>query len=502
MRRRYIQYMEEIQPSAAFVSRLEREMNRELRRTRRQKAIPVVLTAAAVLVAIVFWGVIPTRHQPDVISQPQNSAVTTFTPSPTDLPTPEPTASPTVTTSYPPEEERLEIEMGDGEVYGLSSIINDPDAILFAADDLVGVNDSNLVEIHQSRELNSVVVAPLRPGDAYWSVTDADNNWDSVAQLTDEKGSDVGYAERVQYYDAETNTVREGWKHTLYEPASLEASENPVERVQIPAQVRADNTPLRYGKSADAPAITTFEKDQLIAIGYRVGNWLYVSNDPYCVGGESFTGWMHVTEVLGASWKTPLNQVDLLADSVNLRDKPDGKIIGALTKDSRIFYGGATIPGKEGDWHYVSVNWFKEGYQDGYVSAEYAKLNTFRLESKLSMDDVVSATLRRPSGEFYPVEQTVEGEKLGLLLERLRNAYSKSVYSPVCAEGTATITLTYADGSEVELPISGDGCTQVRYGDVTYDLKTDAERAERFLNDGGASQRDILSPIFDQIDFL
>ena len=113
-----------------------------------------------------------------------------------------------------------------------------------------------------------------------------------------------------------------------------------------------------------------------------------------------------------------------------------------------------------------------------------------------------AATLRRAGSEFHPVEQTIEGHHLSLLLDRLRNACSESVYSPVCAEGSATITLKYADGSEVVLPISADDCTHVRYGAVTYDLKTDAERTEQFLNDGGVGLSDILAPIFDQIQFL
>lgn len=517
MRRRYIHYMNDVQPSRAFVSQLENEMNRELRRkSRRQRTIPMALTAAAsiAVIVLVLFSVLPARHNTDIVSQSKAfTSSPTLVPSavptaePTDAPTPEPitepTSEPTAAVTYPPEDVRLELEMGDREVFDIRSVSSVSDTDLFWVDYLIGAKDSYLIEIHQGIELNSVVVAPLRPGDAYWPITDTDYNLVNFAQLIDEKGNEVGYAECVQYYDEATNTVREGWKHHLYDSTPPEVTEIPVpvERVQIAGEVRADNTPLRYGKNADAPAITTLDKGQLIAIGYRVGNWLYVSNEPYSMGEKEFTGWMHITEVLGANWKTPLNQVDLLAESVNLRDKPDGKIIGTLTETSQITYGGATVPGKNGDWHYVFANWFKEGSQNGYVSAEYTKLNTFRLESKLELSGVVSATLRRAGSEFHPVEQTVEGDRLELLLERLRSACSEFVYSPVCAEGSAAITLKYADGREVVLPISGDSCTQVRYGDVTYDLKTDAERAERFLNDGGIGLSDILSPIFDQIDF-
>ena len=116
------------------------------------------------------------------------------------------------------------------------------------------------------------------------------------------------------------------------------------------------------------------------------------------------------------------------------------------------------------------------------------------------MDGVVSATLSySKTSPFGAAEQTINGEKLALLLERLRNARSHFIYGEVCCDGTAAITLNYADGSKTDLPLCGDSCPYVRYGVVTYDLKNDAERVERFLNDGGAGISDILSPIFDQI---
>ncbi len=509
MRRRYINHMNDIQPSSAFVSRLEHEMNRELRRqSHRHRTVPMMLTAAAAVavIAIVFFGVIPSRHHTDVVTQPKNTSVVTA--APTDMPTIEPTAEPTitptdaptpepaVTASYPPEDERIEIEMGDRKLYTNHDVIREPGSMLITENNLIGTSGSPLVEIHQGTELNSVVTAPLRPGDAYWPV----KNDGSIVQLTDAKGKDIGYAERVQVYDEAINTVKEGWKHTLYEVTPPEVPENPVERVLLPGYIRADNTLLRYGKNADAPAVAVLQKDQSIGLAYRVGNWIYASTEPFCFSDESpVTGWIHVTEVLGASWQMNLNHVELLADSVNLRDKPDGKIIGSLNKDSVIYYSGDTVPGKNGDWHYVSVNWFK-GTQNGYISADYAKLYVFPLESKLNMDGVVSATLSySETSPFGAAEQTVEGEKLNLLLDRLRNARSHFIYGKVCGEGTATLTLTYSDNSEVILPVSGDSCTYVRYGAITYDLKTDAERVERFLNDGGVGSSDILSPIFDQI---
>jgi hypothetical protein len=118
------------------------------------------------------------------------------------------------------------------------------------------------------------------------------------------------------------------------------------------------------------------------------------------------------------------------------------------------------------------------------------------------MDSVVSASMNyTDTSPFGAQEQTVEGDKLALLLDRLRNARSTSIHQTVCGEGAAFITVTYSDGHTVDLPISGDGCTQVRHGDVTYDLKTDEERTERFLNDGGVNLVDILGPIFDKIKF-
>jgi len=509
MRRRYIKYMNDVQPSRRFLSQLEREMNLELlRASRRQKVIPMALTAAAsiAVIAIVLLGVLPARHNTDIISQPK-----TFTSAPTaaatDLPTIEPTAEPTfaptaeptVSVTYPPDDVRLEIEMSDKKLYTNHDVIREPGSILVFENNLIGSSSAVLVEIHQGTEPSSVVIAPLRPGDAYWPI----KNEDGVMRLLDEKGNDIGYTERVQYYDESSNTVKVGWKHTLYGSTLPEVSENPVEQVLIPGIVRADNTLLRYGKNTDAPAVAVLEQDQPLGLAYRVGNWIYASTEPVSFGYETpVTGWIHVTEVLGASWNMSINCIELLADSVNLRDKPDGKIIGSLDKDSVIQYSGDTVPGKNGDWHFVSVNWFK-GTQDGYISADYSKLYVFPLENELDMDNVVSATLTyTETSAFGAAEQTVTGEKLALLLDRLRNARSERVYDTVCGEGAADITLKYADGSEVILPISADSCPYVRYGCIVYDLKTDDERAERFLEAGGVGMSDILSPIFDQIPLL
>lgn len=136
------------------------------------------------------------------------------------------------------------------------------------------------------------------------------------------------------------------------------------------------------------------------------------------------------------------------------------------------------------------------------VSADLSRLHTFRLEAELELDGVTCATLRySESSALGAAEQTVAGERLDMLLERLRGAYSQETDAEVCAEGSAQITLTYEDGHTIALPLSGDSCTQVRYENVVYDLRTDAERTEHFLNDGGVNLRDILSPLFDQIKF-
>lgn len=420
-----------------------------------------------------------------------------------------PTTAPTVnpTRAYPPDDVRLELEMSDEAVFAVSGIADDWGGVLMFNSNLAGAYNSSIVEICQSSELNSVVDEPLYPGTAYWPHSDASAG--DLVDLTDKKGKVVGYAQCVTYLNPETNTLKEGWIHTLYSADPRpEVPDNPVESIQMPGKIKTGGTPIRYGTSADAPVIAVLEENQKLGLGYRVGNWIYASTEPFCADGEKpVTGWVHITEVIGMEWRITIGHVELTADEVNLRETPDGKIIATLDKYTRISYGGVTVPGKTGDWHFVTVNAFEFAGPDavpvtGYISADYSKLNTFRLESELSLDGVVSATLAySDTSPFGPAEQTVAGETLLLLLDRLKNASSESVYTPVCGEGAASITLTYGDDSEVVLPLSGDSCTQVRYGDVTYDLKTDAERTESFLNDGGASLSDILSPVFDQINF-
>lgn len=420
----------------------------------------------------------------------------------------EPTAAPTVNPdlAYPPDDVRLELEMSDEAVFAASGIADDWGGVLMFDSHLVGAYNSSIVEICQSSELNSVVIAPLRPGTAYWPHKDASAG--DIVDLTNEKGKKVGHAERVTYLDESTNTLKEGWKHTVYSADPLpKVPDNPVEGISKPGKVKNGGAPLRYGTNADAPIVVVLEENQKLGLGYRVGNWIYASTEPFRQNGETaYTGWIHITEVAGMGWRTTINHVELTADEVNLRETPDGKVKAVLNKNTRISYGGATVPGKNGDWHYVTITAFDFASPDfvpvtGYISADYSRLNTFRLESELPMDGVISATLTyADTAPFGAAEQTVEGEQLTLLLDRLKNACSESVCTEVCGEGTATITLTYADGRTVALPLSGDSCTQVRHGDVVYDLKTDAERTERFLNDGGAGLSDILSPIFDQIE--
>lgn len=508
MKRRYYNHMKAVQPSVQFTAQLEKSMIRELRRKRRRNPIPKIALSAAVsaaAVAALLFSLPAAKPQPDVIAPPVHASVestnaaemiaSAASAAPTEAPMME-----TVADSLQKNEERLELVMSDEAVFASSDVINSWDNIMGFADNLVGTHGSSIVEIHQSSELNSVVDEPLYPGTAYWPHEDVSAG--DIVSLTNEKGKEVGYAVRVTYLNPETNTLKEGWIHTVYSAKPLpEVPDNPVETVNKPGKVLSGGTPLRYGTSADAPVITTLEEGKMLRLGYRVGNWVYASTDFNPDGEKPVTGWIHITEVVGIRWRTTVNQVDLTADEVNLRDAPDGKVIAVLDKNIQISYGGATVPGEESDWHFVTVGQ-KKGNVTGYISADYSKLNTFRLGSELSMDDVVSASLSyTETAAFGAASQTVEGEKLALLLDRLQNAYSESVHTEVCGEGTAEITLTYADGHTVSLPLSGDSCTQVRCGDVVYDLKSDQERTERFLNDGGVNLSDILSPIFDQIKF-
>lgn len=513
MRQRYCRYMNDIRPSDELLSRIEAQMRRELRQKHRRSRIPMRLTAvaaAAAALVLAMIGLKAIRPKVDIVA-PQSTALSAAT----ELPvTAEPSAQPVETcmplpspaASYPPDDVRLELEMSDESVFAVSSIVENQDNIMLFEDNLVGAHNSSIVEICQSSELNSVVIAPLRPGTAYWPHRDAEAG--DIVYLTDQKGREIGYAERVTYLDEETNTLKEGWRHVIHADDPLpEVPDNPVERIQKPGKVKDGGASLRYGRSADAPIIALLEEGQKLGLGYRVGNWVYASTAPFCADDETpVTGWIHISEVVGMGWRMTINHVELTADEVNLRAAPDGALIYTVSRSDAeaglLEYGGATVPGKTGDWHFVRVGagFFKDFTQTGYISAEYSRLYTFRLESELNLDGVVSATLSySQTSPFGAAEQTVTGDKLDMLLDRLRSAYSESVYTEVCSEGTAAITLNYADGSMVSLPLSGDSCTQVRHGDVTYDLKTDAERTERFLNDGGVGLTDILGPIFDQI---
>lgn len=308
---------------------------------------------------------------------------------------------------------------------------------------LVGAHDSSSVELHQSSVLNSPVVALLYPGTAFWPY---DENGD-VPDLTDGDGTVIGYATHVTYLHEETNTLKDGWLHVIDDAdPPLDVSNNPVKSIHLPGRVKS--------------------------------------------GG------------------TAIDHVELTADEVNLRTAPDGEVIYTLSRSDAdadmITYNGITLPGKTGDWHYVSVGagFFEDLVQTGYISADLSRLFTFRLEAELELDGVTCAALRySESSALGAAEQTITGERLDMLLERLRSAYSQGTDAEVCAEGAAQITLTYEDGHTIALPLSGDSCTQVRYENVVYDLRTDAERTEHFLNDGGVNLADILSPLFDQIKF-
>lgn len=384
-------------------------------------------------------------------------------------------------------------------------IANAEDAMLFDHY-LVGAHDSSSVELHQSSALNSPVVALLYPGTAFWPY---DENGD-VPDLTDGDGTVIGYATRVTYLHEETNTLKDGWLHVIDDAdPPLDVSNNPVKSIHLPGRVKSGGTALHYGASADAPAVATLAEEQQLCLDFRVGNWFYASTEPFCVDDEAaVTGWIYVSDVIGLNWRTAIDHVDLTADEVNLRTAPDGEVIYTLSRSDAdadmITYNGITLPGKTGDWHYVSVGagFFEDLVQTGYISADPSRLFTFRLESELELDGVTCAALRySESSALGAAEQTITGERLDMLLERLRSAYSQGTDAEVCAEGTAQITLTYEDGHTIALPLSGDSCTQVRYENVVYDLRTDAERTEHFLNDGGVNLADILSPLFDQIKF-
>lgn len=502
MKQRYRQYMNAIHPSDALPSRIEAEMCRELRHKRRKGSTPARLGAVAAALVLVTAGIMILHPRMDTVSPPTVSAPVATDQAPT------PSAAPTATlcATDVPDDTRLELEMSDELAFAAPSIIDDAEGAKLFDNCFVGARDSSSVELHQSSTLNSPVVALLRPGTAYWP-HDEDGD---IVDLTDGDGTVVGCATRVTYLHEETNALKEGWLHIIDDADPLPGtSDDAVEIVHLPGKVKSVGTVLRHGANADAPVVAALAEGQRLCLGFRVGNWLYASTEPFCADDETaVTGWIYIADVVGLNWRTAIDHVDLTTDGVNLRTAPDGELIYTLSlsdaEADMITYSGITIPGKSGDWHYVSVGagFFEDIVQTGYINADLSRLHTFRLGSELALDGVISATLNYSGGSALGAsEQSVSGERLDLLLERLHGAYSQWTDVEVCAEGIAQITLTYADGHTVSLPLSGDSCTQVRWENVVYDLRTDAERTEHFLNDGGVSLSDILSPIFDQIRF-
>jgi len=369
-----------------------------------------------------------------------------------------------------------------------------------------GGSEYDYVTIHESPD-GGAMLAELNPGDAYWPVKGVD-----MQIIYGEKGENAGFARQVMWL-GEDNILHTGWLRKVYSDTQApQAKENPVVTLARPGRIRAGGTALRYGKSAEAPAVALLEEGAVLGLQAQVGNWVYASTELFCKNGEQpATGWIHVTEVVGLHWNVSIDHVDLTVDKANIRDLPDGKIIGTVTKNDAsggsLRYLNITAPGKEGNWHYVSLNGFNtsEGMITGWIFADLTKLYTFPLRQNLSMENVVSATLAYAPTQQYPDadtrSQTVTGEKLARLLERLENAVSEAVHTPVCGDGVATITLVYADGHEEITYLAADSCPQLRYGDVTYDLRSEEERSFGYMQEYNYSLHETLGPVFDEIAF-
>lgn len=143
-----------------------------------------------------------------------------------------------------------------------------------------------------------------------------------------------------------------------------------------------------------------------------------------------------------------------------------------------------------------------QGATTSSISASSAHLPS-TLSDQLALEDVVSCTLRYSPTEFYDnicySEQTITGETLNQWLLRLGNARFIEVSESICAQGIATLTLTYADQTEIVIDLAGDSCPNILYNSILYDLRTDEERA----NHASISRcfNDILPQYFDEITF-
>lgn len=408
-------------------------------------------------------------------------------------PSSEPTAS-SITTA---DDMRLELAFSGGAYWTTPDIVENSFArAMMFEDNLVGAHDSLPLEIRSGPDPDSPLIATLLPGTAYWLPDPPDDLHPSAV--------DSGCL-TVRWLDEGTNELVDGWMCVRCDGSSGKDADNPVEPVQLPGRVCAEGACLRYGRSEDAPVIAELEVGQKLRLAYRAGNWIYASTEHFLEDGEAAaTGWIHISEVEQLQWRTSIHCVELLADAVNVRDQPDGEIVATITREAAaqgaIRYGGATVPGQKGDWHYVILDRFSQAPVTGYISADLAHLNTFALGDELSLDGVVSCTLRYASAGYADgrlIEETISGERLHAWLARLSGASSAALDEPVCGEGAASLTLVWEDGREAELPLSGDSCTRVRHEDVTYDLRTPAERTAAFLNDGGVNLFDILPQYFD-----
>lgn len=569
MRSRYNEHMQEIIPSDKFLRKLESDMNRELRRKRHfHTALPKHIAVVAAVVAVVLVAAVllsarppqPDRQQPSVAAPGESPSTAGPTTSPTTtpsavntgleilgetIPMPASDVNPlmgwslpanetvpifnenyeeqssgsvpddqeiTVPADYPPEDEPWGLEILAEGVWPTEPTAHVTSqsyqaALMFENHLVGGGSENDYVTIHESPD-GSAILAELHPGDAYWPAKGID-----MQIIYDEKGQNAGYAEQVMWLGSD-NILHTGWKRKLYSDApAKQASENPVVTLARPGRVRADGTALRYGKNAEAPVVAVLEEGAVLGLQAQVGNWVYASTELFRKDGEQpVTGWIHVTEVVGLHWNVSIDHVDLTVDKANIRDLPDGKIIGTVTKNDAsggsLRYLNITVPGKEGDWHYVSLNGFnaKDGALSGWIFADLTKLYTFPLRQNLSMENVVSATLAYAPTELYPDvdarSQTVTGEKLARLLERMENAVSEAVHTPVCGDGVATITLAYSDGHEEITYLAADSCPQLRYGDVTYDLRSEEERSFGYMQEYNYSLHEILGPLFDEIAFL
>ncbi len=506
MRQRYCNSMTDIAPSPEFLRRLEQDMNREL--NARPTKAPLYAAAAAALIVLTLAGARMLRPHPDVVqrsSPPGPLSQPSATAAPTSAPTSAPTATPSPTTTLVPDDIRLELEMSEKEVVFRSQWLDESstEQLVVFENNLVGAFNSSPIEIHESSDPASPVRATLLPGTAHWPIDPEDNG---IENLPGEEDIANGYAQRTVWLDEERNVLRDGYIIIDHNANPLsEVDENPVEELHIPGKANGEAV-LRYGRYENAPAVATLEDGQLIGLGYRVGNWIYASTEFFVLSGEKpVTGWVHVSQAKGCSWAATVTSVELLGDKVNVRAKPDenSKILATLPRDFRnIYYTGVTQTTKSGRWHLVRFGGSAktDGFATGFISADYVSLAACPLASLVDLENVASATLAYgENAPFGRTSQTIEGERLSLLKERLYGALSVSTYESVCGEGTATLTLSYPDGTQEILPISGDGCTHLRCGDVKYDLRTEEERAYAWQNDGGAGMSDILSPIFDEI---